>query len=254
MEPLRATRPLGVGHDVPMRATTEAPAPSRRRAPLQALGEGTAGVIGDAFLRSLVRHLAEAFDAKLAFVAEATDPEGRHVRVVAGFYDGAPTPEPFEYDTDGQPCALLADHPVVAFPEALTERFPEDRGAIEMGLQSYLALCLRGADGAHLGHLAVLDARPMHPGEDEIAALRVFASRAAAELERRRQAAELTASRARIVEAGDAERRRVGRDLHDGAQQRLVAVSHLVTLARRKLAQGDAAGSDALLERAAAEL
>jgi signal transduction histidine kinase len=237
-----------------MRATTEPPAGTRGRALLQALAEGTAGVVGDAFLRSLVRHLAEAFDAKLAFVAEAADPGGRHVRVLAGFYDGAPMPEPFEYDTDGQPCALVAEHAVVAFPEALTERFPEDRAAVEMGLQSYLALCLRGADGAHLGHLAVLDSRPMHPGEDEVAALRVFASRAAAELERRRQAAALAASRARIVEAGDAERRRLGRDLHDGAQQRLVAVSHLVTLARRRLAEGDAAASDGLLEQAAAEL
>ena len=35
---------------------------------------------------------------------------------------------------------------------------------------------------------------------------------------------ELRASRARIVEAGDRERRRVERDLHDGAQQRLVAL------------------------------
>jgi signal transduction histidine kinase len=40
-----------------------------------------------------------------------------------------------------------------------------------------------------------------------------------------RQMAELRASRARIVTATDAERRRVERDLHDGAQQRLVALS-----------------------------
>jgi signal transduction histidine kinase len=43
---------------------------------------------------------------------------------------------------------------------------------------------------------------------------------------------ELRASRARIVEAGDAERRRLERNLHDGAQQRLLAVSYDLRLAR----------------------
>jgi signal transduction histidine kinase len=45
---------------------------------------------------------------------------------------------------------------------------------------------------------------------------------------------ELRASRARIVEAGDAERRRLERDLHDGAQSRLVALSLLLRSARRR--------------------
>jgi signal transduction histidine kinase len=46
---------------------------------------------------------------------------------------------------------------------------------------------------------------------------------------------QLAASRARIVEAGDAERRRLERNLHDGAQQRLVAVAVDLTLIGAKL-------------------
>jgi signal transduction histidine kinase len=46
---------------------------------------------------------------------------------------------------------------------------------------------------------------------------------------------ELRASRARIVEAADAERRRLERDLHDGTQQRLVSVSMALGLAESKL-------------------
>jgi signal transduction histidine kinase len=49
------------------------------------------------------------------------------------------------------------------------------------------------------------------------------------------QLAEVRASRARIVAAGDAERRRVERDLHDGAQQRLVALTLALRLARTRL-------------------
>src|SRR6202012_588214 len=50
------------------------------------------------------------------------------------------------------------------------------------------------------------------------------------------QVAELRASRGRIVAAGDAERRRIERDLHDGAQQRLVGLAVHIQLARRTAA------------------
>jgi signal transduction histidine kinase len=92
----------------------------------------------------------------------------------------------------------------------------------------------------------------MEAGDDDVAAMRIFASRAAAELERRRQAAELRRSRARVIEAADAERRRVGRDLHDGAQQRLVAVANLLKVAQRRL--GDHHEAREIVGRALAEL
>jgi PAS domain S-box-containing protein len=53
--------------------------------------------------------------------------------------------------------------------------------------------------------------------------------------DRRRYLAEIRASRARIVESADEARRRIERDLHDGAQQRLVALSLSLRLARAKL-------------------
>jgi signal transduction histidine kinase len=207
----------------------------RGRDLLRTVAEGTAGAVGDEFLRGLVRHVALAFDAKFAFVAEASTPDGEHARVISGWYDGDWMADLFEYDTEGKPCALVVERDVVAFPDALTRRFPEAKPAIEMGLESYLAVCLRAADGTHLGHVAVMDAGPLEAGDDDVSAMRIFASRAAAELERRRQAAALERSRLRVIEAADDERRRVGRDLHDGAQQRLIAVGNLLKLVERKL-------------------
>jgi signal transduction histidine kinase len=55
------------------------------------------------------------------------------------------------------------------------------------------------------------------------------------------QLAEVTRSRARLVNAFEAERRRIERDLHDGAQQRLVALSMSLGLARLDLPAGSAA-------------
>jgi PAS domain S-box-containing protein len=64
---------------------------------------------------------------------------------------------------------------------------------------------------------------------------------------------ELAASRARIVSAGDVERRRLERNLHDGAQQRLVTLSLSLRLAQAKL-DSDAAAARAALADAGDQL
>jgi signal transduction histidine kinase len=69
----------------------------------------------------------------------------------------------------------------------------------------------------------------------------------------RRQADELRASRARIVEAGDAQRRAIERDLHDGAQQHLVALAVNVNLARQ-LADADPETAKSILEQVGHDL
>jgi signal transduction histidine kinase len=69
----------------------------------------------------------------------------------------------------------------------------------------------------------------------------------------RRQADELRASRARIVEATDAERRRIERDLHDGAQQHLVALAVSVRLARQ-LADADPDQAKGILDQLGLDL
>jgi signal transduction histidine kinase len=68
-----------------------------------------------------------------------------------------------------------------------------------------------------------------------------------------RQADELRASRARIVASADAERRRIERDLHDGAQQRLVGLMFKVQ-ETRELAGSDPESAQAALDALKAEL
>jgi len=71
--------------------------------------------------------------------------------------------------------------------------------------------------------------------------------------ERKRQEAELKASRARIVQAADEARRRLERDLHDGAQQRLVGLALDLRLARSRM-EGQPEEAARLLDEAADEL
>jgi signal transduction histidine kinase len=104
------------------------------------------------------------------------------------------------------------------------------------------------------------EARIVPGGEDEVVMLvRDFTERHNSEVERQQLQAELRerldelqASRARMVEAGDNERRRLERNLHDGAQQRLVSLSLSLRLAQAKLADPDAART--ILDGASHEL
>ena len=81
----------------------------------------------------------------------------------------------------------------------------------------------------HLGDEREFEVRAAPSGPDEVVAV----VRDVTEL--RRAMRDLTDSRARIVAAGDAERRRVERNLHDGAQQRLVTVALQLHLVKRRI-------------------
>ena len=137
-------------------------------------------------------------------------------------------------------CHLDADGREVALPA------PGDR----------FAATVLERDGVVLGalvHDAALREEPELLGAVAAAArLALHNERLAGEV--RAQLDEVHASRQRIVTAGDAERRRLERDLHDGAQQRLVALAlRLRTLERRAGSSGNVALADEL-DGLAAEL
>jgi PAS domain S-box-containing protein len=99
--------------------------------------------------------------------------------------------------------------------------------------------------------VSTVEETPFPPGSEQ--RISDFAELVALALANAEARQELAASRARIVQAGDAERRRLERNLHDGAQQRLVALSLELRMCERKLAEGDPAAAD-LLQSAKAEL
>ena len=72
-------------------------------------------------------------------------------------------------------------------------------------------------------------------------------------MESQARLAELQASRQRIVAAGDAERRRLERNLHDGAQQRLVALAMQLRLIQAGIRR-DPSSADALIDTASEQL
>jgi len=114
--------------------------------------------------------------------------------------------------------ALAADEPY-----ELEYRIVTAAGAVRWILDRGLRAC--DATGRDCLDGIIFDITPRRLAEDA----RLRAEAAAA------RAAELEASRARIVAAADEARRRIERDLHDGAQQRLVTASIALRLAERNL-------------------
>jgi signal transduction histidine kinase len=90
--------------------------------------------------------------------------------------------------------------------------------------------------------------------EEVTSAARLALENERLQAEVRAQLEDLRASRARIIEAGDAERRRLERDLHDGAQQRLVGLSLALRLLRAQLGTDQDPQLARRLDEAEAEL
>jgi signal transduction histidine kinase len=113
---------------------------------------------------------------------------------------------------------------------------PHVRQAREAGIQSMVGAPVQGRERVVWGLLGVYSMqRPLPP--DTEARLADFAALVASAIANVQAWSELEASRMRIISAADEARRRVMRDLHDGAQQRIVALA----LRTRRLAQSQAA-------------
>ena len=141
----------------------------------------------------------------------------------------------------------------VAYPLADPERLVDATGAAvdlpEREGRAVTPLTRQGETVALLSHRPGLLEDPAIVDE-VIAATRLAVDNERLQAEVLAQLQELRASRARIVATGDAERRRLERDLHDGAQQRLVGLSLALRLARVQPGAGADPNLTALLDRA----
>jgi signal transduction histidine kinase len=147
---------------------------------------------------------------------------------------------------------------VVAYPVAGTDRFSDADGQpVELPAREDPHRATTRLEGGS-GTVAVLVHDPALAEQGELVRSVAAAARLALENERltaevRTQLEEVRRSRARIVAAGDAERRRVERDLHDGAQQRLVTLALALEIARGQL-DGTNPDAAATIQRAGKEL
>jgi PAS domain S-box-containing protein len=169
--------------DLPLRGLDEPAA-------LRTILEGTASETGERFFTALVENLAKVLKTDGAWVTEYF-PESRRLRALAFWMDGGWVKD-YDIDITGSPCERVIDSVrLVHFPDRLIQLFPERPEVKESGLASYMGMPLLDTDQRILGHLAVVDRRPMPPEPRVLALFRIFAARAAAELRRIRAEAQI---------------------------------------------------------------
>jgi GAF domain-containing protein len=153
---------------------------------IQNVAAGAGGRTGDAFFRSFATHLAKALDMEYASVGEV-EADGKGIRTVAAYENGEIV-DNFRYDLAGTPCGFVVEQRACCHPEKVADKFPEDHALREKGVECYVGAPLFDAEGAPLGLITVMGRRPLENPETALNVLRIFATRAAAELERKRTA------------------------------------------------------------------
>lgn len=158
----------------------------RRRAEdiLQLVLEATAPVTGDEFFRTLMRKLATALGVSWVFITECLDDPATRVHTVS-FWAGEDFNENVEYDLAGTPCEeVIGDGKVCFYPKGVSKHFPKDGDIVDM--EGYIGIPIFEVSGNKvIGHIAIMDKKEM--GDELVieSVFKIFAARAAAELQRK---------------------------------------------------------------------
>ncbi|MES1256063.1 MAG: sigma 54-interacting transcriptional regulator, partial [Acidobacteriota bacterium] len=158
---------------------------------LRAITEGTAAVTGTAFFASLVRHLARALRVRRVYVAECL--ENNRARSRALWMDHEPRAN-FEYDVANTPCMKVTGGETCLYTHDVQQYFPTNPFLKQFGAQSYLGVPLWSASGRVIGHMVLVDDKPMTDDPLWVSVMQTFAARAGVELEREQASERLRAA------------------------------------------------------------
>jgi PAS domain S-box-containing protein len=187
------------------------------------------------FLRTLVSHLTTTFHTRYALVTEVANPAVTRVRTLA-YVDHQRFLDNLEYDLAGTPCAGVLAGSVCYYPAKLNTRF-----TMELGEEAYWGAPLLGAQGQIIGHLALLDDKPMVYSTWEQALLQNFTYQAGLALEN------LHLHRQVLHYADWQEHGQLARKLHDSVTQSLFSVTMLTAGWQRLLRNGQPIDPDSWL-------
>jgi PAS domain S-box-containing protein len=157
----------------------------RKRSEEQLLNvaRGVSASTGERFFHSLVEHVARALEVDWAFIGEIVREVPHRIRSIAMYRDGGIV-DNVEYDLPGTPCENVVTKTFCAYPSGVQHLFPLDPMLGAMGIEGYAGMPLLDSAGETLGIIAVLHRQPLRDSAQLESMIRIFATRAAAELER----------------------------------------------------------------------
>jgi len=178
----RAYAVCGIATDITERKRSEEALRAAALAVSSAEGEGIFG--------ELVRYLSEILDVDVAMISVYADGDRTRMRTLAARLDGKARAN-FEYALQGSPCQHVVGRAFRFVSEGVNPEFPPGTMFKAKGIDSYAALPLNDSAGQPLGLIAAMDRRPMRDRAMAEAMLKIFATRATAEIERLRTLAAL---------------------------------------------------------------
>lgn len=159
---------------------------------LRLVVEGTVSETGTEFFRALVKNLAAVMGTSGAWVTEYLA-DSRSLRAHAFWLNGEFLPH-YEQAIEGTPCqAVVEGKRLLHIPDRILELYPGEPDIIKTKAVSYMGVPLFDTDGTVMGHLAVLDTKPIPPVRRQISLFEIFAARAAAEQRRLKRENEVRA-------------------------------------------------------------
>ena len=145
------------------------------------LADGLTDLSGQDCYRALVEKLAAVVGTENAFLAECCEQPAQRVRMLAHWSRGSHA-ECVEFDLAGTPCEdVIRSASPVHMPSGAATRWP---GAKASGVDGYFGLPCIDTDGTVIGHIACTGRGPMPDALPHHAILKLFAVRAAVEMER----------------------------------------------------------------------
>jgi PAS domain S-box-containing protein len=152
---------------------------------LRNIATGVSVATGDAFFRLLAQHLCMALQTDFACIGEIDGADPERIQTVALFADDRFL-DRVEYKLRGTPCWEALSVGRCSCPHGVQSRFALDGPLAELQLESYLGVALTSSTGQPLGVMAVMSRSPLKNLNSAETILNIFASRASAEMERRR--------------------------------------------------------------------
>jgi signal transduction histidine kinase len=143
--------------------------------------------IGTEYFSMLVKHLRRALGAECVYVCEFVGRQAERARTLAACMEGDRM-ETFEFPMAGSPDAEVAlCHPCM-YSKGVREMFPADRRLRDLVAEAWVGVPLNNAEGQACGLIAALYSRPLDHEIDFVQLmLTMFAPRASAELNRKRE-------------------------------------------------------------------
>ena len=152
---------------------------------LRSIAEGLSAATGETFFRLLVQQICLVLKADFACVGELQDKKPKTIQTIA-MSDGTQFWEGIEYRLAGTPCKEAVMLGSSSYPDGVQAAFPKDHFLVEMEIESYLGVGLKGPNGEPTGVMSVMSRSPLENVSSAESILSIFASRASAELERRK--------------------------------------------------------------------